>query len=213
AWWCSCRVCRGLLAPHRLTSPCCWRRGRVLLIREAERAVLPWVRRPALPALDLPDGWHDISPQKAEDLLKCNEDNRPPAFATVKYYARQMRAGVWIPTGQPIIISNGRARDHQHRSWAAYLSGCTFNTYFVNVPHHPMLFAYLDNGRPRSARDALTTAGLDGVANVIASGVRVAQSYDQGAFTVLKTHRVDRPTPAEVLQYVQEANVLGENAD
>src|SRR5262249_17233826 len=115
-----------------------------------------------------------------------------------------MRAGVWIPTGQPIIISNGRARDHQHRSWAAYLSGCTFNTYVVNVPHHPMLFAYLDNGRPRSARDALTTAGLDGVANVIASGVRVAQSYDQGAFTVLKTHRVDRPTPAEVLQYVND---------
>ena len=156
------------------------------------------------PKLDLSTGWHTITPQIAENLLRCTGDNRKVSVQTVQYYARQMQAGQWQKTGQPIIITeSGEMIDAQHRCWAGYLSNTPFESFVVTgVPVIENLFAYIDNGKARSAADALSTAGLNGLSGSIAGAVRIARYYDAGALTMLKKEHVNKPSPMDVLSYV-----------
>lgn len=162
------------------------------------------------------DGWHTVTPQIAENLLRHNVAgaNRKISLATVKYYARQMETDEWKQTGQPLIIAaNDTLIDGQHRLWASYLSGKAFNTYVVtNIPKFENLFAYIDNGKSRSAKDALSTAGVNGLSSVIGQVVRLARFYDARAFGVLKNKYVVRPTPAEILRYAEANPSLAEAA-
>jgi hypothetical protein len=166
--------------------------------------------------IGLSDGWHTITPQLAELLLRHNVagNNRKVSLTTVRYYARQMKAGVWMRTGQPIILSDQEVLlDAQHRAWAGYLSGTPFDSYVVtNVPHFENMFAYIDNGKVRTAKDALFTAGVNGLSAVIAGAVQLARFYDIDAFGVLKNKHVDRATPAEVLTYATANPMLAEAA-
>ncbi len=153
----------------------------------------------------LRDGWNTITPQIAENLLRHNAGNRKVSLLTVQYYARQMKAGDWKRTGQPIIFNDkGEMIDAQHRCWASYLSNSNFDSYVVTaVPSFDDMFAYIDNGKVRSATDALTTAGMNGLASVIASAMRIAAYYDAGNLTVMKKLYVPRLTPIEVLAYAK----------
>jgi hypothetical protein len=158
-----------------------------------------------LPANGLKDGWTTITPRIAENLLRCNAGNRKVSLQTVQYYARQMKAGEWKRTGQPILINDkGEMIDAQHRCWSSYLSNTPFESFVVtNVPSIDKLFAYIDNGKVRSPTDALTTSGINGLAGVIAQAVRIARYYDSDAYTVMKKLHVARPTPIEVIEYVE----------
>src|SRR5262245_19273186 len=85
------------------------------------------------PAVELSDGWHEITPELAEKLLIANASNRRVSFSHVLYLAEQMKAGDWPETGQSLILTpNKRMDDGQHRSWASLLSGASFVTYVVN---------------------------------------------------------------------------------
>lgn len=162
----------------------------------------------------LKDGWHVITPQIAENLLRHNAGNRKVSVQTVQYYARQMLSGEWKKTGQPIILNDmDQMIDAQHRSWAGYLSNTPFESYVVtNVPMEEHLFAFIDNGKVRSAGDALSTAGMNGLASVVAAAVRVAQYYDQGALTVMKKLFVPRLSPIEAIRYAEAHPQLAEAA-
>ena len=135
-----------------------------------------WAREHPLPAFTFVDGWHRITPEVAEELLKRNPvgANRKANLPTVLYYGGQMKRNDWPKTGQPLIFDeDGNLVDGQHRLWAAYLSGVAFDTYVVtNVPKHKRLFAYIDNGKVRSAANALQTSGMNGVSPLARQGAR-----------------------------------------
>lgn len=152
----------------------------------------------------LSNGWHDIDPQLAERLLRRNKKNRVVQLETVRKYVRRMKAGVWRPTGQAIILdTEAELHDAQHRLWAGYLSGCTFKSYVVaDVPVQDDLFAYIDDSKPRSAADALYTSGGNGIAAMVASAIKIADKYDRHGFSILNAKRIVRPMDnIEVLAY------------
>jgi len=168
---------------------------------EAWRAEQP--ERP----LNLTSGWTTIDQEAAEGLLLRNPigANRKPALPTIKYYARQMIAGEWKKTGQPILITQeGKLLDAAHRLWASYLSGASFPTYVItDVPDEQGLFAYIDNGKARSAADALSTAGLNGVAKQMSAVVSMALQYEHNCFTATTKKPMDKLPPIKFVEYVQ----------
>ena len=171
-----------------------------------------WRSTQALRDLDLSNGWTTVTQEIAEGMLLRNPlgGNRRPTLPTVNYYARQMLGGGWKRTGQPVIFtSDGVLKDAGHRLWASYLSGASFPTYLIgDVPPDPTLFAYIDNGKARSAADALSTAGLNGLSKTIATVVSMAMHYDHGCYSASSKKTLDRVTPIDVVQYVQENESL-----
>jgi hypothetical protein len=167
-----------------------------------------WRKSEPLRTIDLANGWKEITPEIAEAMLLRNPigANRRPTLPAVKYYARQMTAKDWKKTGQPIIFdSDGKMLDAGHRLWACYLSGASFPSYVVgDVPPDPVVFAYIDNSKARSAADALSTAGLNGLAKKLSMIVTMAMRYDQGCFTTSAKKPIPKVTPIEVVRYTQE---------
>lgn len=153
----------------------------------------------------LADGWHLITPEKAERLLLRNPAgaNRKVSFAAVVYYALQMLADDWPETGQAIIFDIlKRLLDGQHRLWAGYLSGVPFWTYIVNQRKAiPSAFAYIDNVKARTPKDALVTAGLNGLSGLSTQVVIMAQHYFNGAYTPTKKHKMPKMSPKQVIDY------------
>jgi len=158
--------------------------------------------------LDLTNGWKTVTQEIAEAMLLCNPvgANRKPTLPTVKYYARQMLGDGWKKTGQAILFdTEGKLLDAGHRLWASYLSGASFPTYVIgDVPVDPTVFAYIDNCKARSASDALSTAGLNGLSKQIGSVVNIAMHFEQGCFTASAKKPLERVSPIEVVHYAQE---------
>jgi len=148
------------------------------------------------------NGWHTITQQIAEDLLKYNPRgaNRRAAFSTVAYYADQMKRNDWPRTGQPLIFCEDQLLDGQHRLWASYLSGASFETYVVtDVPPKNRLFAYIDNVKTRTPAAALQTAGLNGVSPAIVSILKIAVKYEGGGYTASQEFVQPRLSPIQVM--------------
>ena len=166
-----------------------------------------WHRNePITSPLGLTNGWYDVTPERAEQWLRRNPPgaNRKVSFGTVKYYARQMKAGAWPKTGQPVIFDeNGVLKDAQHRLWACLMSGATFPTYVVtDVPDHPRLFAYLDNGKVRNLADALQTAGYNGVSPTIKQVLNIEHEF--AGYTPSSKTQMPRLTPIEIIDMVEQ---------
>jgi hypothetical protein len=161
-----------------------------------------------VPELNLPNGWYRVTPMTAEEWLCFNYKgaNRPPTLPTTVYYNDQMYADEWPKTGQPIIFTkSGKLIDGQHRLWAAYLGGVSFETYVVaDVPDHPNLFAYLDNGKARNPAIALLTAGLNGQSSLIAQTLLVLRNYQLGAYTATVKHATPRLTPIQAVSFATQ---------
>lgn len=159
-----------------------------------------------LPELTLPNGWYKVGPGLAEYFLRFNrpDANRQPSLGSVRYYWRQMQRGQWKPTGEPLIFDlNGAAINMQHRCWAALLGHTSFITYVVSdAPAMDNAFAYIDNGKIRTAAEALKTAGFNGTSPLIAALVNMSVNFEEGAYTCQKKRRTDRLTPIDVLEYV-----------
>ena len=170
-----------------------------------------WRQKEPLRELDLTNGWKTITQETSEGMLLRNPvgANRRPSLPTVKYYARQMAAeggNGWKRTGQSILFdTDGKLLDAGHRLWASYLSGASFPTYLIgDVPADPTLFAYIDNCKPRSAADALSTAGLNGLSKQLATVVSMAMHFEHGCYTASSKKALDKIFPVEVIAYVQD---------
>src|SRR5262245_28911232 len=140
----------------------------------------------------LKDGWHIIGGrnEQTERFLINNAMNRKPTLNHLKYLMRQMQpteAGAptgWQETGQPVIFTkSGGLADGGHRVLTSYLAGLPFPTYVVNLRKDvPNLFAFMDNNKARTGKDALQTGGFDGAAPIMSRVVGIAVNYDEGSY-------------------------------
>ena len=116
-----------------------------------------------------------------------------------------MKRGDWPKTGQPIIFkANGDLGDGQNRLWASYLSGASFDTYVVtNVPDHPRLFAYIDNGKVRTAANALQTSGMNGDSPLIVKVLDAAHAYENDLYDGNSVRKRERMSPVQYLDSLE----------
>lgn len=177
-----------------------------LAFQDALNKFTEWAKaNPPSEPFPLASGWHDITPQLSQDLLRRNHGNRKVSFKTVVKYAQAMQRGEWQPTGQPILVNKkGQQEDGQHRDWAGYLSGSTFRSYIVcDVPEIPRIFAFIDDSKPRSMGDAIYTAGNNGMSPIIAAAVKLAWRYENQALGVIKQQKLRDMTNTEALDFVE----------
>lgn len=158
-------------------------------------------------ALALTMGWHTITPEVALGLLARNRGNRRLMLSAIRKYARSMREGVWKKTGQPLVFDRqGQLSEGQHRLYACLWGGHAFTTMVVtDASDEPDIFAFIDNGAPRTAADALFTAGANGCSKQVASATIIAARFEAGAFRINSLPRMEQMQPWEVMAYV-EAN-------
>jgi len=153
----------------------------------------------------LHEGWCDITPELAENLLRRNKLNRKVSLEAVRKYARRMKAGEWRKTGQPALICNGELYDAQHRCWAGYFSGVTFPCYLItSVPEQDDLFAFIDDMKPRTAADTLLTGGSNGISTTISSVIKIAFRYEHGALGILTQPAIRPLDNIEILAYARQ---------
>lgn len=176
-----------------------------------------WVKNdPVKGSVPVASGWHTITPELAESLLRRNPlgANRKANLTTILYYADQMKDNEWPATGQPILLSvTGRLLDGQHRLWACYLSGAPFRTYVVSdVPEHDNLFAYIDNSKPRNATAAVQTAGLNGTGPLAVKVVDMEYCYTHGLYTAQSVTSHPRLPPIYYVRAVEGRPAIKEAA-
>jgi hypothetical protein len=101
-----------------------------------------------------------IGPKEAEVILRKNKLNRPYRRSVILNYARQMKQGKWMKTGETIIIDkNGNLQDGQHRLKAVLHSGTTQEFIIVRGTDEDS-FAVLDSGLKRNGHDVLYIVGF-----------------------------------------------------
>jgi len=160
-----------------------------------------WGKTQEVDLSDIKSGFRTVTPELAERLLCSNIQNRVPRLSQVQKNAAAMTEGNWKRTGQTIIITDGgRMIDGQHRLLACYLSGASFDTYIVtDVEDEEPLFAYIDCGAGRTAKDALQTGGFNGVSASIAGAIKL----DFSQFAIGNFKQVYVPQ-AMILDYAKE---------
>lgn len=124
-----------------------------------------------------------ITPKLAADMLAYNRSNRPVQSARVTLYARQMAAGEWRYTREPIIFSDaGRVIDGQHRLMAV-IEAMTPITADVAFGAADDCFAFIDVGATRTASDIFAINGVKSW-KAISAMTRMVYQYDQGRQTI-----------------------------
>lgn len=136
-----------------------------------------------------------VTPEIAEQWLGKNTKNRNVTNQRVHDYARDMAAGRWQFTGDPVrFSSNGRLLDGQHRLLAIISSGATLPIVVIrDLPDETQ--SVMDIGRIRTAADALKLRGIPGDTKDMAAVARSVLMYTTG-----ESH----PTRAEITEYVEE---------
>jgi hypothetical protein len=108
-----------------------------------------------------------VTPATAREYLKFNAAGQRRATPNrIKRYADDMRSGRWRLTHQGIAFSDkGEMIDGQNRCLASIEAGASFDTLvFRNVPADT--FTFLDQGKARTASDALRFLGQTNVNDV-----------------------------------------------
>lgn len=98
-----------------------------------------------------------ITPDEALMMLDhYNALNRTVSWDTVRFYADQMKRGLWQINGEAIIISDdGELLNGQHRLYACVESNKPFKTILVKGISREA-FKTIDTGRKRTAADVIT---------------------------------------------------------
>jgi hypothetical protein len=101
-----------------------------------------------------------ISPQVAQAYLDKNNHNRKKYRSVVSSYARDMKEGRWVLTGEPIQFDeDGHLINGQHRLSACVEADTPFTTvvcYGVAKPAQSVM----DSGKARTANDVLSLSGF-----------------------------------------------------
>ena len=146
-----------------------------------------------MPSPDLTITVMDISPDLGKRFLEFNTANRPVSeFAGVDRFARILANGDYVFNGDTIRFSSvGVLIDGQHRLLGGIKAGVTFKAIVVEgLP--PEAFATIDNGRRRSAGDALACMGAQHYA-MVAAALRLIAFHDSGltSFSLIKMEHSD----------------------
>lgn len=106
--------------------------------------------------------WMDVTPELARRWLQNNFRNRPLAEDTIAAYARDMKAGTWVPTHQGIAFNDrDELIDGQHRLHAIIQAGVTvrmmvtFGLASEIAGSKMTTMDAVDRGRTRSVADQL----------------------------------------------------------
>lgn len=152
---------------------------------------------PALAAQKLKPGVSimQVDAETARRWLGQNVNNRRLRPAVVTGYARDMKAGRWAFTGEPIQFSaSGKLENGQHRLHAIIEADVSIPMVVVrNLPAEAQKF--MDAGSKRSASDALQISGRGGEAKSVAAIARGMLLWANGV----------RPTQAEVIAEAESA--------
>lgn len=121
-----------------------------------------------------------VTPELAEKWLGANHGNRNQRKNAIAAYARDIRHGSWLFTGESIKFDwNGRMIDGQHRCEAVVSTGVPIRSLVVRGLD-PRVQSVLDTNARRTAADALRFAGVDADAKSIAAVARVARAFESG---------------------------------
>lgn len=109
-----------------------------------------------------------VTPSRAAELLKGNSINRKLRPKVVERYSRDMQAGHWKHTGDPVRISKkGVLLDGQHRLSAIVHSGVPQTMVVVKNVDTGAILA-IDTGAKRNFADVLKIQGYTNVHNLAA---------------------------------------------
>lgn len=119
-----------------------------------------------------------ITPAIAEKYLETNTNNRRIHKRTVLEYARDMKAGEWIPSPAMIAFSDtGKLLDGQHRLHAIIEANMPIECYVIRgIPDSS--FKVIDNGKKRNKSDTLFIAGYQNV-TALAGALRIVGIFEE----------------------------------
>lgn len=139
-----------------------------------------------------------VTPEMAEEWLGKNTHNRNVRAVAVASYARDMAAGNWHLTGEPIKFGpDGALLDGQHRLLAVIKAGVPVEM-FVAKGITADSQRVMDTGAKRTSSDMLK---LDGYANPVqvAAAARYAMTYRSGTDS---RNQTTTPTHSEIGAFV-----------
>ncbi|WFU41795.1 hypothetical protein QA640_04595 [Bradyrhizobium sp. CB82] len=151
-----------------------------------------------------PDGWTDVDKVWAVKAWIKNAANRDPSLANVKYLAQQMELGDFQETGIPLIFdAHKNGVDLQHRMLAQIITGLTVTHYVVNLRKDvPSIFAYYDQGKPRTHAEILKVAGYGEISGNLASAIKMQMHYEADCYSATKAKSLGKIAPKMVLDYI-----------
>lgn len=124
-----------------------------------------------------------VTPELAAEWLQSNTNNRNVKRWTVEQYARDMSAGRWAMTGDPIRFApDGRLLDGQHRLMAVVKSQVAVEMVVIRGLD-PSSQIVMDIGPSRTGGDALKLTGHRSV-NQLASVAKLATHWIRGEIKV-----------------------------
>lgn len=139
-----------------------------------------------------------ITPDISAEWLGKNVKNRKRSDKTTAQYARDMKAGRWRLTGDPIRFDvNGNLIDGQHRLQACIDADVNFVSAVV-YGLQPDDQDVLDSARSRTAADALQIHGHSGSRNLAAMTRLLASLKDGAAVSAIKYSN------AEIVRFVED---------
>ncbi|TPK98004.1 hypothetical protein FJ934_04540 [Mesorhizobium sp. B2-4-12] len=151
-----------------------------------------------------PDGWTNVDVEWAAKAWIRNTANRPPSLANTKYLCHQVEIREFQPTGVPLVFDiDGNGIDLQHRCLATLITGITVKHYVVNqVDRIPSVFAYFDQGKPRTHAEILVTAGYGSMSGPLAGACKMAMHLDADCYTASKVQSLGKIAPKVMLDYL-----------
>jgi hypothetical protein len=140
------------------------------------------------------------------DILK----NRKFNDKNIDFLYKQMKAGEWMITGDPIKFSDtGKLIDGQHTLMAIKKLGKPIEI-FVAEGLKEEVFTVLDTGKNRSASDVLSMMGYN-YSTSLAGAVRSILLYQTGSYSDhFKTSKRSNATNTAVLKFVQKNPEINE---
>lgn len=141
-----------------------------------------------------------VTPEHAEEWLGKNTHNRNIRQAAVTAYARDMAAGHWHVTAEPIkFTTDGTLLDGQHRLLAVIKAGVPIEM-FVAKGIAEDAQRVMDTGAKRSPGDMLKLDGYSN-ANHLAASARFAMTYQTG---IESRNQTLAPTNSEISGFVTD---------
>lgn len=138
-----------------------------------------------------------VTPAKAATFLKGNDSNRTIRKNAVKRYARDMKAGNWLESGDPIRFNgDGTLLDGQHRLSAIIESGMPQKMIVIRGLDKKSMLA-MDTGAKRTFADVLKLQGFKNT-NLTAAAIRWCVLYEDPERKVC----FDQATNSEMMNWL-----------
>ena len=145
-----------------------------------------------------------VTPAMAQKWLEGNTLNRTIKDRIVRFYADQMKRGLWQQNGSTLVFAaDGTLLDGQHRLWACIEANVAFTTLVADGVSKES-FVTIDTGTNRSAGDVINISGIKQNSSTVASAANHILNYRSGDINSAKK-KVSR---SDVLSFVQDNTEL-----